>query len=580
MKLVIAEKPSVAKSIAKVLGAKSYKDGYYEGNNYKVSWCYGHLVQLAAPNEYDEKYQKWRIGDLPIIPQSYKYNVAQGSAKKQFNVLKKLLNDKNVNGVVNACDAGREGESIFRLVYMKANSKKPIERLWISSLEDTAIKEGFQKLQAGAKFENLNKAAQARSIADWLVGMNLSRLYSCLYKENFSVGRVQTPTLSMIAERDRDIKEFKKEKYYVVNIDLAEHTCEFTLTSSRIDKEEEAKRLVSTLQKLKTLKLTDVIDKRKVTKPDKLYDLTTLQREANKKYGFSAKETLDNLQSLYEKKLTSYPRTDSRYLTEDMPDTAKQLINALASDYEYDEKNFQSIFDSSKVSDHYAIIPTLSSTKADLTELTDAELKIYTLVKSKLLAACSSNLVESISTAIYKNQDYEFKASGKVVLEPGFTKYSSQLDKKKETFLPELSKDEEYLIQTANIEEKYTQPKSHYTDDTLLKAMEIAGSEALEKGIEVERKGIGTPATRAGIIENLLAKELLKRDKKNLICTDKGNRLITVMEDKFKSPEMTAEWENQLSKIAQGKLVDKEFLSNIAEEINTLVTKYQETLND
>lgn len=582
MKLVIAEKPSVAKSIAKVIGAKSYKNGYYEGNNYKVSWCYGHLVQLAAPNEYDEKYQKWKIADLPIMPEKYKYNVAQGTAKNQFMVLKKLLNDKLIDSVVNACDAGREGESIFRLVYMKSQSKKPIERLWTSSLEDSAIKDGFKHLQPGEKYENLNKAAQARNIADWLVGMNLSRLYTCLYNDKFSVGRVQTPTLAMIAQRDIGIKNFKKEKYYTVKLDLAE----FSMDSSKINTYDEAVQLAEGIKQLGVITLTSVEEKQKITKPDKLYDLTTLQREANKKYGFSAQKTLDCLQSLYEKKLTTYPRTDSRYLTDDMHETAKKLLFALDSNYQLDQQNFSSIFDSSKVSDHYAVIPTLSSISADFSklEVSDDEAKIYELVKLKLLGACSANLIENVTTAKYQYDNYEFTATGKVLVQSGFTEYSNSRNNKvkgnAENALPKLSKTEEYSVENAKAEEKFTQPKKHYTEDTLLKAMETAGISAYDKNIEVERKGLGTPATRAGIIETLIKRELVKRDKKQLICTDKGFRLVTVVADKFKSAELTAEWENQLARIAKGEFSYKQFLADISGEITELVDKYQDTLSE
>lgn len=576
MKLVIAEKPSVAKSIAKVLGANTYKNGYYEGNSYKVSWCYGHLVQLAAPDEYDEKYSKWKINDLPIIPKNYKYNVAQGTAKKQFMVLKKLLTDKFVDSVVNACDAGREGESIFRLVYMQAKSKKPIERLWISSLEDSSIKEGFKNLQAGSKFENLNKAAQARNIADWLVGMNLSRLYTCLYKDKFSVGRVQTPSLAMIAQRDMEIKNFQKEKYYTVKLELNN----FTMESGRIDEKQEAVKLLKDLQNIKVIKLSSLTEKKKVSKPDKLYDLTTLQREANKQYGFTAQKTLDCLQNLYEKKLTTYPRTDSRYLTDDMQDKTQKLLVGLDENYKINQENFLKIFDSTKVSDHYAVIPTLSSIYADFSkmEITEDEEKIYEMVKLKLLAACSKNLIENVTTVVYKHGEYEFTAVGKVVEQAGFTVYSKMQTKDK--ILPKLSQTEEYSIQNAALEEKFTQPKKHYTEDTLLKAMETAGVSAYDKNIEVERKGLGTPATRAGIIETLINRELVMRDKKQLICTAKGYRLITVVANKFKSAELTAEWENQLARIAKGEFSYKQFLADISREITELVDKYQNTLSE
>ena len=502
--------------------------------------------------------------------------MAQGTAKKQFMVLKELLTDKFVDSVVNACDAGREGESIFRLVYMKAKSKKPIERLWISSLEDNAIREGFKNLQPGSKFENLNKAAQARNIADWLVGMNLSRLYTCLYKDKFSVGRVQTPSLAMIAQRDVEIKNFQREKYYTVKLELNN----FSMESGRIDDKQEAVKLLKDLQNIKVIRLSSLTEKKKVSKPDKLYDLTTLQREANKQYGFTAQKTLDCLQNLYEKKLTTYPRTDSRYLTDDMQDKTQKLLVGLDENYKIDQENFLKIFDSTKVSDHYAVIPTLSSIYADFSkmEITEDEEKIYEMVKLKLLAACSKNLIENVTTVVYKHGEYEFTAVGKVVEQAGFTVYSKMQTKDK--ILPKLSQSEEYSIQNAALEEKFTQPKKNYTEDTLLKAMETAGVSAYDKNIEVERKGLGTPATRAGIIETLINRELVVRDKKQLICTDKGYRLITVVANKFKSAEMTAEWENQLARIAKGEFSYKQFLADISGEITELVDKYQNTLSE
>lgn len=570
MKLVIAEKPSVAKSLAHVLGARTYKNGYFEGKDLRVSWCYGHLIELANPEAYDPKYKHWNLKDLPIMPDHYQYEVSKGSAKKQFSVLKKLMNDKQVTAVVNACDAGREGESIFRLVYLQAKCKKPMYRLWTSSLEDSALKQAFANLQPGKKFDNLFIAAQARAFADWLVGMNLSRFYTCTYHTLYTVGRVQTPTVGIIAARDKEIENFKKEKYYSVKIELDD----FSLSSERIDDMSAASALVDSLQKQGSIKLDSISQKEKTTKPDKPYDLTTLQREANKKYGMTAQETLDVLQSLYEKKLTSYPRTDSRYFTNDMKETIRKLVSAFDSHFEMDDRNFDKLFDSSKVSDHYAIIPTLSAAQTKLSELnlSEREQHIFDLVLHKLLCAVAHNLVESVTTLTYHHESYKFSSSEKVVLNPGWERYSILSSADYDILrIPDLLPDQMYLIKNVVAEEKYTQPKKHYTEDTLLRAMETAGVEALKDDVEVERKGLGTPATRAGIIENIIMRGFIKRDKKRLICTDKGYKLLKVVSPRFKSAEMTSEWENQLSSIAHGTYSGHDFLNTVQDEITQVI---------
>ncbi len=566
MKLVIAEKPSVALSIAKVIGATSRKDGYYEGNGYRVSWCVGHLIQMANPDAYDEKYAKWNMADLPIIPKEYKYEVAKAT-KKQFAVLKKLMNDKEVDTVVNAADAGREGEAIFRLVYNEAHCKKKMERLWISSMEDSAIKEGFDKLKDGKDYDNLFESAQARAIADWLVGMNISRLYSCLYKQNYSVGRVQTPTLSMIVGRDDEIANFKKEKYYTVELSMAD----FTLSTERIDSLEVAEQLKNLIEG--RIEITDVIQKEKITKPDLPFDLTTLQRECNKFFGYSAKQTLDYAQSLYEKKLITYPRTDSRYLTEDM---ITSTVNNILGKNDFDTERIKVIFNSSKVTDHHAIIPTVSSLSEDMSKLPESEAKVYRLIAGKLHAGVGYPLIENTTKIVAEFDGFEFTSTGKVMKEEGFTKYLKEYKskKKEEAVLPDVNVGDVLEIKEKEIKEKYTQPLKHFTEDTLLKAMEIAGNDSLDKDVEVERKGLGTPATRAGIIENLLYKGFIERDKKNLIATPKGKSLIGIVADNFKSAEMTAQWEMQLSEIAQGKSSKKEFLEAIESEINEVVTTY------
>lgn len=566
MKLVIAEKPSVAISIAKVIGANKKKDGYYEGNGYRVSWCVGHLIQMANPDAYDEKYAKWNMADLPIIPSDYKYEVAKAT-KKQFNILKKLMNDKEVDTVINACDAGREGESIFRLVYNQVNCKKKMKRLWISSMEDSAIKEGFDNLTDGKDYDNLFESAQARAIADWLVGMNISRLYSCLYQQNYSVGRVQTPTLAMIVKRDDEIANYQKEKYYTVELSMNG----FTLSTDRINDEVAAEQLISLVGD--KIEITDVIQKEKITKPDLPFDLTTLQRECNKYFGYSAKQTLDYAQSLYEKKLITYPRTDSRCLTEDM---IVSTVNNILGKNDFDTGRIKTVFNSKKVTDHHAIIPTISSLKEDVSELPPSEAKVYFLISDKFHASVGYPLIENITKIVAEFDGFEFTSSGKVIKDEGFTKYLKEYKSKKneDVELPNVNVDDALNIENKEIKEKFTQPPKHFTEDTLLKSMEIAGNDALEKGVEVERKGLGTPATRAGIIENLIFKGFVERDKKNLVATHKGISLVTIVSDTFKSAETTAKWEMELSDIAQGKSSKEEFLEAIENELKEAVLTY------
>lgn len=567
MDLVIAEKPSVAISIAKVIGATKKKDGYYEGNGYRVSWCVGHLIQMANPDSYDEKYAKWNMEDLPIIPSEYKYEVSK-STKKQFSILKKLLNAKEVENVVNACDAGREGESIFRLVYNQANCKKKMKRLWISSMEDSAIKDGFNNLKDGSYYDDLFESAKARAIADWLVGMNISRLYSCLYKQNYSVGRVQTPTLAMIVNRDDEINNFKKEKYYTVELSLDV----FSLSTDRIDDRTTTEQLINLVGNY--IEIIDVVQKEKITKPELPFDLTTLQRECNKYFGYSAKQTLDYAQSLYEKKLITYPRTDSRCLTEDM---ITSVINNILGKNDFDTERIKIVFNSKKVTDHHAIIPTISSLKDNISGLLESEVKVYRLILNKLHASVGYHLVENTTKIVAEFDGFEFSSSGKVIIDEGFTKYLKEYKTKKteDILLPDIKVGDVFEIKNKEVKEKYTSPPKHFTEDTLLKAMELAGNDALEKDVEVERKGLGTPATRAGIIENLIYKGFVERDKKNLIATNKGISLVTIVSDTFKSAKTTAEWEMKLSDIANGKADKDDFLKDIEEEIRGTVGIYR-----
>ena len=570
MKLVIAEKPSVALSIAKVLGANDKKDGYVEGNGYKVSWCVGHLIQMANPDAYDSRYAKWNMEDLPIFPQNYKYEVTK-TTKKQFSILKKLMNESSVDTIINACDAGREGEAIFRLVYAEASCKKKVERLWISSMEDSAVREGFANLRKGEDYDSLFASAQARAIADWLVGMNISRLYSCLYQQNYSVGRVQTPTLAMIVKRDDEIAHFKKEKYYTVEL----LTDGYSLSSERIDDIERAKRLKNKVGN--TIQVSDVTQKEKITNPELPFDLTTLQRECNKFFGYSAKQSLDYAQSLYEKKFITYPRTDSRCLTEDM---ITSTVNNILGKNDFDTCRIKTVFNSKKVTDHHAIIPTISSLQKDLSKLPESEAKVYRLILNKLYASLGYPLKESLTKVIAEVEGLSFSCTGKVIIEEGFTKYLKAYKAKKseELVLPSVSSGDILHLESSELREKYTAAPKHYTEDTLLKAMELAGTEMIDKDAEVERRGLGTPATRAGVIENLIYKGFVERDKKNLLATHKGINLITIVAEKFKSSETTAKWEMELSDIASGKESKEEFLRRVEKEIQSLVEQYRNSI--
>ncbi|MGU8717358.1 DNA topoisomerase [Clostridium perfringens] len=462
MKLVIAEKPSVAMSIAKVLGVRNKKEGYTTGNGYIISWCVGHLIQMANPDQYDEKYLKWELDNLPILPSAFKYEVSKYT-KKQYQVLKKLLNDKNIVEVINACDAGREGELIFRLVYHQAKSNLKIKRLWISSLEDSAIQEGFNYLKDGKDYDDLYSSALARAKADWLIGINMSRLYSLLYNQNYSVGRVQTPVLNMIVKRDEEIGLFKKEKYYVGQLDLGD----FLLTTDRIDNIDIAEDLVFHTVGTK-IQITDVINKKKVTKPDLLYDLTTLQREANKYFGMSAKETLDIAQSLYEKKLITYPRTDSRYLSEDM---VVPTINTIFGKYDFDTSRIKVIFNTSKLTDHHAILPTSIIDGKDLSKLSENEKQIYQLIVNKTHASVGYPLIENttkiVCTIENQKDKFEFNVSGNVIVEEGFTKYLKEYKKngqKEDLSFPDVKIGDTFDIRNRKVLEKFTNPPKHYTD--------------------------------------------------------------------------------------------------------------------
>lgn len=512
-------------------------------------------------------FENMKFGKLTVIEKDGEFFFIGKEVAEKLGYVKPL-NAVERHTIINACDAGREGESIFRLVYNEAKCKKKMQRLWISSMEDSAIKEGFDNLKDGHYYDNLFESAQARAIADWLVGMNISRLYSCLYKQNYSVGRVQTPTLAMIVKRDDEIANFKKEKYYTVELSMDG----FTLSTDRIDDEVVAEQLINLVGD--KIEITDVIQKEKITKPDLPLDLTTLQRECNKYFGYSSKQTLDYAQSLYEKKLITYPRTDSRCLTEDM---ITSTVNNILGKNDFDIERIKTVFNSKKVTDHHAIIPTVSSLSEDLSAIPESEAKVYRLISNKLHASVGYPLVENTTKIVAEFDGFEFTSTGKVIKDEGFTKYLKEYKTKKNEDIefPDVSIGDVISIENKEIKEKYTQPPKHFTEDTLLKSMEIAGSDALEKGVEVERKGLGTPATRAGIIENLIFKGFVERDKKNLIATHKGISLVTIVEDTFKSAETTAEWEVKLMDIAQGKASKDEFLREIETEIKKTIEKYR-----
>ena len=578
MILVIAEKPSVAQTIAAVLGAKEKKDGFLTGSGYIVSWCVGHLVGLAEAATYGEQYKKWSYDSLPILPQEWKYTVASDK-EKQFKTLKELMHRADVSEVVNACDAGREGELIFRFVYEMAGCKKPMRRLWISSMEDSAIKEGFSRLKNGEEYDALFASALCRAKADWLIGINATRLFSVLYNHTLNVGRVQTPTLKMLVDRDAAITTFKKEKYYHVRLTLSGAEA----ASERISDKAEADALKTTCEASKAV-CTSLVKEKKTAAPPKLFDLTSLQREANRLFGYTAKQTLDLAQALYEKRLLTYPRTDSQYLTDEMGESTETLIQMLFGKMPYAEgleyqPDVSKVLNSKKVSDHHAIIPTVEVAKADIGKLKERNCKILYLISARVLTATADPYIyESHKCQITCNY-HTFYLTAKKTKQEGFKAIENKL---KQFFGVKIEKEEPELDIWAGkhygpcdsfVSEHFTQPPKQYTEDTLLSAMERAGNEELTE--DTEKKGLGTPATRAAIIEKLIQSGFVKREKKNLVPTDDGNVLITVLPDEIKSPKMTAEWEMALNHIAQNTETADEFLNGITELMQELVARYQ-----
>ena len=584
MILVIAEKPSVAQTIAAVLGAKEKKDGFLTGNGYLVSWCVGHLVGLSEAAAYGEQYKKWSYDSLPILPQEWKYTVA-ADKEKQFKTLKELMHRADVSEVVNACDAGREGELIFRFVYEGAGCRKPMRRLWLSSMEEAAIKEGFSHLKNGEEYDALFASALCRAKADWLIGINATRLFSVLYNHTLNVGRVQTPTLKMLVDRDAAITTFKKEKYYHVRLALSGAEA----ASERISDKAEADALKTTCEVSKAV-CTSLVKEKKTAAPPKLFDLTSLQREANRLFGYTAKQTLDLAQSLYEKRLLTYPRTDSAFLTDDMSDTAAGIIKLLCGKFSFMAgKDFTpelgKVLNSKKVSDHHAIIPTMELAKSDLSALPESEGNILTLAGARLIMATAAPHTFEAVTAVFECAGQSFTARGKTVLSDGWKeidrKYRAALKSKPETddadsdtekTLPQFTEGQSFENPAATVTEHDTTPPKPHNEASLLSAMERAGSEDTDP--DAERKGLGTPATRAAVIEKLVKGGFAERKGKQLLPTKDGINLVCVLPDTLTSPQLTAEWENNLTQIAKGKADPAAFMEGIEDMTRELVKTY------
>ena len=580
VQLVIAEKPSVARSIAAVIGATEKQNGYWQGGGYLVSWCIGHLVSFAEAGQYDEKYCKWKYEDLPILPQPWQF-IVPDEKKQQFEIVRSLLNRPDVDSVTAATDAGREGELIFRFVYQMAGCTKPVKRLWISSMEDAAIREGFANLRPDLDYDALYQSALCRAKADWLVGINATRLFSVLYHKTLTVGRVQTPTLKMLVDRDAKILRFQKEKYYTVGIQSGS----LKAGSGRIASMDEADTLRKACAGASAICFS-VKREKKTEQPPKLYDLTTLQREANRLFGFTAKQTLDYAQQLYEKKLLTYPRTDSQYLTEDMGQTAQHLVSDLLGLLPFAQglaltAEVGRVLNSKKVSDHHAIIPTAEFVKQGFAGLAESEYKLMNLVCSKLLCAVAAPHEYETVTAVFSCAGNEFTAKGKTALVPGWKEIDQRFhstlktdgDEETETLntLPELTEGQSFRV-TSTVSEHFTSPPKAYTEDTLLSVMERAGAEDIPE--DAERKGLGTPATRAAILEKLVQMGFVQRKGKQLVPTKDGINLAVVLPESLTSPVLTAEWENRLTEIAKGNADADEFMAEIEAQVRQLVKTY------
>ena len=586
MKLVIAEKPSVAQSLAAVIGAATRKDGYLEGNGWRVSWCVGHLAGLADADSYDPKYAKWRYDDLPILPEHWQMVVGKDK-KKQFDVLKQLMNAPDVTEVVNACDAGREGELIFRSVYELAGCQKTMKRLWISSMEDSAIREGFANLRPGANYDGLRDAALCRAKADWLVGINATRLFSVLYHRTLNIGRVMSPTLALIVQREAEIDTFKPVPFYTVTLELPG----FSVSGERMADKAAAEQLKKACQET-NVTVKQVERKDKSEKPPALYDLTTLQRDANRLLGYTAQQTLDYLQALYEKKLCTYPRTDSRYLTSDMAEGLPVLVNLVANAMPFRKGiaiscDAAQVINDKKVTDHHAVIPTRNVQGADLSGLPAGEKAVLELVALRLLCAVAQPYTFAETAVVVECAGAEFTAKGRTVKNQGWraldaayraSMKNAEPDKDTEDkALPELAEGQELPVSGAAVKEGKTTPPKHFTEDTLLSAMETAGKDDMPEN--AERKGLGTPATRAGILEKLVSTGFLERKKSKktvqLLPSHDAISLITVLPEQLQSPLLTAEWEYRLGEIERGELSPEDFMAGISAMLRELVETYQ-----
>ena len=585
--LIICEKPSVAKTVAAALGATEQKDGYISGDGILVSWCVGHLVSMADAGCYNENFKKWRYEDLPILPEAWKYTLTPGK-EKQFSVLKELMHRAEVAELVNGCDAGREGELIFRFVYEQAGCRKPYKRLWISSMEDSAIRDGFAHLQDGQKYDALYQSALCRARADWLVGINATRLFSVLYHKTLNVGRVLSPTLNLLVERDGRITTFRKEKYHIVHIDCGGADAQ----SKRISDAADAATLKTACEASQAV-CTSLTKEKKTAAPPKLFDLTSLQREANRIYGFTAKQTLDYAQQLYEKRLLTYPRTDSNFLTEDMEQTTADLVAALLPLMPFAQgmrlvPEIGRVVNNAKVSDHHAILPTAEFVKKGLEGLAESEKKLLSLVCCKLLCAVSPPHVYEAVTAVFVCGGEQFTVKGRTVLTEGWKEiercFRTGLKTKPDddsadgsalpdgSRLPELAEGQTFEHPAASITKHYTTPPKPYIEDTLLSAMESAGKEDMPD--DAERKGLGTPATRAAMIEKLLSAGFVERKGKSLVPTKDGVNLAVILPDMLKSPLLTADWENRLTEIAKGSADPDAFMDDIAAMTRELIKTY------
>lgn len=569
-RLVIAEKPSVGMSIAAVLGVNGRNDGYMEGRDYIVSWCFGHLAELVNAESYDEKYAKWKYDDLPIVPSGWKYKISRDKYH-QFETLRQLMNRGDVSEVINACDAGREGELIFRNIYAMTGCKKPILRLWISSMEDAAIEQGFRELKAGQEYDNLFAAARCREWADWLVGINATRLFSVLYHRTLNVGRVVSPTLAMLVQREAEINAFQPEAFYTAELDFGD----FTAVSEKQKSKSDAEALLCCAGKPV---VTSVKTKEKSEKAPALYDLTSLQRDANRILGYTAQQTLDYVQSLYEQKLCTYPRTDSRYLTDDMENSVRGIALCAANIAGADAPSVAvlgQVCDSTKVSDHHAIIPTLHAGEIDRSTLPVGEREVLKLIARQILRAVSE-MYRYLETVIEIDCGGSvFVAKGKTVTNIGWKAYNDKTQK--DTILPALSVGDELHVVSSEIKEGFTTPPAHFTEDALLSAMENAGKDEMPD--DAERKGLGTPATRAGIIEKLISTGFVARKKAkkavHLIPANVGVSLVTVLPEQLQSPLLTAEWEHKLKMVERGEYSADTFMSEIALMVNELVKTYK-----